>query len=182
MWGATLDLPCSLNSICSLQTPVNTDTFYGPLSVYINGFDCKKKCPSWKGRKNKKKEKNQFNLFQRLILLPSELIKLLALYVITFVLMHIFEKWCLHLGPTKIYVSIFLYLLLSTAIVKNPISLMLFHYLTLQLNWTRWVYNTLWGQSGTCTILLVLILLNVLFSLPLIDLVKVMRQVQKWQR
>ena len=58
---------------------------------------------------------------------------------------------------------------------------MLFHYLTLQLNWTRWVYNTLWGQPGTWIILLVLILLNVLFSLPLIDLVKVMRQVQKWQ-
>ena len=99
-------------------------------------------------------------MFQRLILLPSELIRLLALYVIRFVLMHIFEKWCLHLGPTKIYVSIFLYLLLSTAIVKNLNSLMLFHYLTLQLNWTRWVYNTLWGQSGTCIILLLLILVN----------------------
>ena len=113
-----------------------------------------------RAEKKRKKKKNQFNLFQRLILLPSELIKLLALYAITFVLMHIFKKWCLHLGPTKKYVSIFLYLLLSTAIVKNPNSLMLFHYLTLQLNWTRWVYNTLWGQPGTCIILLLLILVN----------------------
>ena len=91
-------------------------------------------------------------------------------------------KMMLHLGPTKNMYLYFFLLLLSTAnIVKNPNSPMLFHYLTLQLNWTRWVYNTLWGQPGTCTILLVLILVNVLFSLPLIDLVKVMRQVQKWQ-
>ena len=43
----------------------------------LSGFDCKNKCLSWKGRKKKRKEKKQFNLFQRLILLPSELIKLL---------------------------------------------------------------------------------------------------------
>ena len=35
-WEASLALPRSLNSLCLLQTPLNTDIFYGPLSVCIN--------------------------------------------------------------------------------------------------------------------------------------------------
>ena len=70
----------------------------------------------------------------------------------------------LHLGPTKNMYLYFFHLLLikhcnsKESKLTDAVSLLI---LTLQLNWTRWVYNTLWGQPGTCIILLVLILLNV---------------------
>ena len=111
------------------------------------------------GQKKEEKRKKSVQFVSKADIIAIRINQTATIYVITFVLMHI-EKWCLHLGPTTNMYLYFFHLLLSTAIVKNPNSPMLFHYLTLQLNWTRWVYNTLWGQSGKCIILLLLILVN----------------------
>ena len=131
-FSLSLALTFSLNSICLIQMPINTDTFYAPTPVSIlTGLTVR----------IKSREKKKSVSFVS----KADIIAIRINQIVTI--------------PVHVYLYFF-HLLLSTAIVKNPNSPMLFHYLTLQLNWTRWVYNTLWGQPGTCIILLVSILVN----------------------